>query len=163
MKKVCVLLISVLLLLNGCAEAPVFEQVDDVYNPSEASEPKIIRMILPNDASTPVLSGDSGTLYFCDGYEIMVQTMASGDLDGTLKTLTGYEREALSILKTRAGEIKRYECAWTSAGEGGDRVGRVVVLDDGSYHYSVAVMADALDAGALQESWQELFSGIVLS
>ena len=161
MKKVCVLLLC-LILLTGCAEAPVFEQVDDVYNPSEAPEPKTIRMTLPNDASSQVLSGDTGTLYFCDGYEIMVQTMASGDLDGTLKTLTGYEREALSVLQTRTGEIKRYECAWTSAGEGGDRVGRLVVLDDGSYHYSVAVMADALDAGALQESWQELFSGIVL-
>lgn len=161
MKKVCVLLLC-LILLTGCAEAPVFEQVGDVYNPSEAPEPKIIRMTLPNDASSQVLSGDTGKLYFCDGYEIMVQTMASGDLDGTLKTLTGYEREALSVLQTRTGEIKRYECAWTSAGEAGDRVGRVVVLDDGCYHYSVAVMADSLDAGALQESWQELFSGIVL-
>lgn len=162
MKKFCVLLLC-LFLLTGCAEAPVFEQVDDVYNPSKAPEPKTIRMTLPNDASSQVLSGDTGTLYFCDGYEIMVQTMASGDLDGTLKTLTGYEREELSVLQTRAGEVKRYECAWTSAGEGGDRVGRVVVLDDGSYHYSVAIMADALDAGALLESWQALFGTIVLS
>lgn len=162
MRKLCVLLVC-LLMLTGCAATPVFEQIDDVHNPSQAPEPKTIRMTLPSVASAQVLSGDSGTLYFCDGYEIMTQTVASGDLDGTLKSLTGYERESLAVLQTRTGELKRYECAWTSAGEGGDRVGRVVVLDDGNYHYSVTVMADALDAGALQASWQALLGSIVLS
>lgn len=162
MRKLCILLAS-LVLLAGCAAKPVFEQVDDVYAPSQVSDPKRIHLELPADASSQVLSGNAGNLYFCDGYEIMIQTFPSGNLDGTLKSLTGYERESLSVLQTRTGELKRYECAWTAAGEGGDRVGRVVVLDDGSYHYSVTVMADALDAGSLQESWQELLGSIVLS
>ena len=162
MRKLCILLVSIVL-LAGCAAKPVFEQVGDVYNPSQMSEPKRIRINLPADASSQVLSGDTGIMYFCDGYEIMIQTLPSGNLDGTLKSITGYERESLSVLQTRTGELKRYECAWTAAGEGGDWVCRMVVLDDGSYHYSVAVMADAMDAGALQESWQELLGSIVLS
>lgn len=161
MRKLCVLLVC-LLMLTGCAGAPVFEQLGDVYNPSQAPEPKKVSLTLPNDAASPVISGAAGKLYFCDGYEIMVETLASGDLSATVKALTGYSRDALTLLETHLGETKRYECVWTAAGEVGDRVGRAVILDDGSYHYCVSVMADAVDAGALQESWEELFSSFVL-
>ena len=161
MRKLCILLAS-LVLLAGCAAKPVFEQVDDVYAPSQVSDPKRIHLELPADASSQVLSGNAGNLYFCDGYEIMIQTFPSGNLDGTLKSLTGYERESLSVLQTRTGELKRYECAWTAAGEGGDRVGRVVVLDDGSYHYCMTVMAPEAEAARLRDTWKALFDSFIL-
>lgn len=161
MRRLCVLLVC-LLVLNGCAGMPVFEQLGDVYNPSQAPEPKKVSISLPEDAASPVIAGDFGKIYFCDGYEIMVETLTSGDLAATIKDLTGYSREALTLLETYLGNIKRYECVWTAAGEVGDRVGRAVILDDGCYHYCVSVMADAVDAGALQESWEALFGSIVL-
>ena len=161
MRKLCVLFVC-LLVLTGCAGTPVFEQLGDVYNPSQAPEPKKVSIALPEDAASPVISGDFGKIYFCDGYEIMVETLASGDLSATVKALTGYSLDVLTLLETYLGETKRYECVWTAAGEVGDRVGRAMILDDGIYHYCVSVMADAADAGALQESWEALFGSIVL-
>ena len=161
MKRLCIVLV-VMLLLSGCAGQETFEQLGDVYNPVTAPMPKKVGLVLPSDAAAPALSGDYGKLYFCDGYEIMVETLASGDLSDTVRDLTGYSRETLTLLETKQGEYKRYECVWTAAGEQGDRVGRAVILDDGSYHYCVSVMADAEEVGALQASWEALFGSFVL-
>ena len=161
MKVLCCLLV-LFLVLSGCASQSAWEQMEDVYAPQAAPEPKKIGLTLPEDAATQVLAGSNGVLYFCDGYEIMAETLASGDLDATLLSLTGFEREDLTLMETKSGETHRYECVWTSVSGEGQRVNRAVILDDGSYHYCVSVAADSADAGALQESWQELFGSIVL-
>ena len=149
-------------MLAGCAATGSFEQLQDVYVPETLSEPAMIQLTLPADAAAQTLTGGSGRLYFCDSYEIAVETLAGGDLDRTLQILTGCNRDDLTLLETGSGE-KRWETVWTAAGEGSQQVGRLLVVDDGSYHYCVSVMADALDAGALQESWEALFSSVVLS
>ena len=161
MKKL-VLLIVCAVFLAGCAATGSFEQLQDVYVPETLSEPAKIQLTLPADAASQTLTGSSGRLYFCDGYEITVETLTGGDLDRTLQILTGCNRDDLTLLETGSGE-KRWETVWTAAGEGSQQVGRLLVVDDGSYHYCVSVMADALDAGALQESWEALFSSVVLS
>ncbi len=124
--------------------------------------PQVITFDLPEDAAAQVISGENGTLYFCDGYEIMVQTLSSGDLNRTLQTLTGYSADALTVIETATSNVKRYESAWTAAAEEGDQVGRTVILDDGNYHYCLSVMASAREAGSLQECWQALFSSLAL-
>jgi hypothetical protein len=159
-KMVCILLCVVV--MAGCASKGTFEQLQDVYAPEETPEPRKISLTLPEEAAAHTLTGNNGKLYFCDGYEIAVETLAGGDLDRTLKILTGCNREDLTLLETGSSE-KRWETVWTAAGEGSQQVGRLLVVDDGSYHYCVSVMADALDAGALQESWEALFSSVVLS
>ena len=162
MKK-CLLLILCLLVLTGCAPAGPFEQLQDVYAPEEMPEPAKLSLTLPADAATQTLTGSSGRLYFCEGYEIAVETLSGGDLDKTLKTLTGCRREDLTLLETGSGEEKRWETVWSAAGEGAQQAGRLLVIDDGNYHYCVSVMADALEAGALMESWETLFGSVVLS
>ena len=149
-----------MMMLCGCAHVEDFETMKDVYGPQELGDPVQITLALPADAASPVMESENGKLYFCDGYEIMVQTMASGDLNRTLQSLTGYTRDGLTVIETVNDQIRRYECVWTAAGEAGDQVGRAVIMDDGNYHYCVSVMAHALESGSLQETWQELFASV---
>ena len=162
MKKLCCLLVLVLL-LTGCAAEPTFEGVQDVYAPETAPESRKIGLTLPEDASAQVLAGSSGVLYFCDGYEVTAETFVSGDLDATILSLTGFPQEALTLLETKHGDVDRYECVWTSVSGEGQRVSRAVILDDGSYHYVLTVLADAEIAGEYQAVWQEMLSGFTLS
>lgn len=161
MKKyfVCLLLA---VLLAGCAAEPVFEQVEDVYGGTlpDAGE---LTVMLPEEAAVLTAAGDgSGQLYFCDGYTLTVQTLTGGDLDRSLRMLTGYGRNSLTVLETLRDGVPCFSCAWTSAGEGGDQVGRLVLLDDGAYHYAVTVMADAARAGSLSETWDSILNRVIL-
>lgn len=162
MKKVIVMILM-LTMLTGCAGGGTFEGVEDVYGPSGVKEAGKIGLELPEDAASHVLAGQTGQMYFCDGYEISVETLASGDLDRTLLSLTGYHRDALTVIETANGDLKRYDCVWTAAGEDGDQVGKAVVLDDGSYHYCVSVMAHSREAGSLQSAWQSLLASVTVS
>lgn len=162
MKKILCLLLCVVI-LSGCAAKGTFEQLQDVYAPEASPEPAKISLTLPADAASQTLTGSSGRLYFCEGYEIAVETLAGGDLDRTLRILTGCDREDLTVLETGSGNERRWETVWSAAGEGAQQVGRLLVVDDGNYHYCVSVMADALDAGALQERWETLLGSVVLS
>ena len=159
MKKACFLLVFVLF-LTGCQASPTFETVQDVYGPSQ-SAPRQIALDLPEDVQT--VAGDSGKLYLCEGYDITVQTLSSGDLDRTVQQLTGYATDALTVMQTAVSGVDRYECVWTAAGENGDAVGRAVVLDDGQYHYCVTVMTQADGTGELSGAWQELLGSVRLN
>ena len=155
MKKLCILLLC-FLLLTGCTAAETFETVADVYGEQNLSEPKQVLLSIPEDAQ--VIAGDGGMLYLCDGYEITVETLQSGDINATLRQLTGFESDDLTVMETAQMGQNRYECVWTAAGEGGDMVGRVAVLDDGCYHYCVTVTGTAENA-SLQETFQTLMAG----
>ncbi len=146
------------LVLAGCAAQPVYEPVEDVYAPVSVAQAQI-RLDYPQEAAAYTLAGENGSFYECDGYTLTVQTLRGGDLNATVETLTGYTAENLTLLEVGPG---RYECAWTGAGEGGDQVSRMVLLDDGAYHYAVTVMAPAQSAGALQEIWTALLSSVSL-
>ena len=123
-----------------------------------------IKLSLPKDATAPTLySEECGSLYLCDGYTISVQTLEGGDMDRTLRQLTGFGKADLTVMETDVDGLKRYSCVWSAAGEGGDHVGRALVLDDGSYHYAVSVMAEFSRAGDLSAKWQELFASVELT
>ena len=160
MKKVSILL-ALLLLLTGCGGNEVFERVEDVYAPV-AETPKKLALSLPKDAAVATVSGSSGTLYLCDGYTVAVETLSGGDLNRTFKTITGFSSDRLTVMAREKDGITAYRCVWTSAGEGGDQVGRSLILDDGVFHYAVTVMASASDATALQDAWQSLFQSVTL-
>lgn len=146
------------LFLTGCAAAETFETVgDDLIQPVMAPMGEIV-LTLPSSASRQtMISDEDGKLYFCDGYTATVQTMDRGDLERTAKALCGFGVESLDIMETVSEGNKRWDWVWTAAGEGGDAVGRAAVIDDGSYHYCVTVMADAGNAGALEAEWNALF------
>ncbi|MBR4109220.1 MAG: hypothetical protein IKK41_02745 [Oscillospiraceae bacterium] len=162
MKK-CFILLLVMLLFAGCGAQETFETVSDAYNQPVSAPQWQMLLDVPQEASVSVLQGeDAGKIYLCDGYTVTVQTMASGDLEKTLRTLTGYEKEELTLMQTLQDGAKRYECVWVSAGEGEDQVGRLCLLDDGNYTYAVTAMAGETKAGELSQVWQEMFDSFRL-
>ena len=162
MKK-CFILVLVILLLAGCGAQETFETLSDAYIQPVSAPAWQMLLDVPQDAGVTVLQGeDAGRIYLCDGYTVTVQTMESGDLQKTLRTLTGYEKEELTLMQTLQDGAKRYECVWVSAGEGENQVGRLCLLDDGNYTYAVTAMAGESKAGELMKVWQELFDSFRL-
>lgn len=162
MKKY-LLLLCLLPMLAGCSQPRDFETMSDQYIEPEMRPSAELVVALPADAARPTATGEDGSsLYLCDGYCIVVQTLPAGDLDGTLRQTTGYARDQLQLLERKEGEHRRYECVWTAAGEGEDQVGRAVILDDGEHHYVLSVMAGASAVGELTKVWQELFQSVSL-
>lgn len=162
MKKWCVFLL-ISLFLSGCAAVPTFETVTDVIVTDDPAQPREVALELPDDASTLTMENEQGTLYLCNDYEITVQTVWGTDLGTTIRNVTGYEPENLTVIQTRENGYTRYELVWATTGETGELLGRCTVLDDGNYHYVLTVMAQAQQAGEMQEDWNELFSSFSLA
>lgn len=154
-------LVTVLcLLLCGCGVKETFETVDDEMAKPVLQQKKEILLTVERDAV--VLESEAGVLYVCDGYTMSKQILPSGNLNGTMQELTGFDAESLLVIETAVSGVDRYEGVWTAAGEGGDLVGRVVVMDDGLWHYCVTVSCAAEDAPALQQTWQKILSSITI-
>lgn len=160
--KIMVLVLCLLMLLSGCA-VQTFETVDDLNDVPAIAQPATVLLDLPDEAATPAMKGSSGTLYFCGDYDITVEVMPSGNLNNTLQTLTGFNREELELLQTIRCGVSCYEGAWSAAGEAGDQVGRVLIMDDGSFHYCVSVMASAEDAGQCSADWNDILDSVALA
>ena len=162
MKKLLVLL-PMMLLLAGCGSQETFETVADVQEVVSPPAAQQIMVDLPDSARSPVLqSEDMGDIYFCDDYFVTIQTMQNGDLDGTIRSCTGFGKDQLRLIETQNHGVTRYECVWSAAGESGEQVGRLCILDDGNYFYVMTTMADADMAGELQATWQQLFDSMHL-
>ena len=151
-----VILLLVLLMLTGCGQTEVYETVTDELMISTAAEPRQIRFDLAQDMLLPAMETDWGQLYLCGDFDVMIQTMESGDLDDTVFQICGFYPEELTFLQTGSGEIDKYEFVWTSATDGGQQIGRATILDDGNYHYSMSATVDA----KLMEEYQEIWNGI---
>ena len=162
MKK-CFVWLLLTLLLVGCTQPEDFETMSDVYEQPEFPPPSQVSVFLPGDAAMVTMeSQDGAKLYLCDGYSVAVQTFQSGDLKSTLRAVTGYDSEDLLVMERSQGDVLRYECVWTAAGEGGDQVGRTAVLDDGTYHYALTLMTDADSARELADTWQGILDSFRL-
>ena len=155
------LLLMICAMLSGCGAEETFETVSDEIL-EVAAVPRQVMVVLPPEAAAPASESDAGTIYICDGYEIMLQTLTGGDLDATLRTVSGYGREELTVVESRQGDYKRYDLVWACAGEEGERIGRGAVLDDGSYHYVLCVLSDADRVQEYEEVWSALFSSYSL-
>ena len=152
---ICLLVI----LLSGCKAEETLETVSDEWIVPVMAKPREISVRMPEDLVLPVLEQEGRQLYMGPNYEIMLETMAAGDLQATIRNLSGYEQEQLTILETDQGEWNRYEFVWTAAGEQGHRLGRAVILDDGDYHYCMSVLRDA---GESLVVWQDVFQSFSL-
>ena len=152
---ICLLVI----LLSGCKAEETLETVSDEWIVPVMAKPREISVRMPEDLLLPVLEQEGRQLYMGPNYEIMLETMAAGDLQATIRNLSGYEQEQLTILETDQGEWNRYEFVWTAAGEQGHRLGRAVILDDGDYHYCMSVLRDA---GESLVVWQDVFQSFSL-
>ena len=160
MKKWTVLL-TLLLLLSGCSAEKDFETVGDVYAPVTLT-PREVMLTLPSDAAVQTLGSDAGKLYLCDGYTVTVQTLQGGNLEETIRSVTGFSSDRLTLLETQKDGFSSYSCVWSAAGEGGDQIARTVILDDGNFHYAVTAIADSNTAGQLSETWLNIFRSVSL-
>ncbi len=145
-----------LLLLGGCTE-PVYEGVQDGIEAAAMAQAGQILLDIPAEFAAPAMeNAEEGTLYLWKDFSLTLQTLEAGDLDRTLRACTGFGREELTVLQTRQDQMDRYVGAWTSAGEGTDQVGRIAVLDDGSYHYVLCLMAPEQEGEEQKAIWQSL-------
>ncbi len=156
--------ISILLLaavLTGCS-SPVYETMGGVVHVGqEIHTPRNILLEIPQDATVLTVSG-TDMLYVCDGYTMSLQNLPAGDLASTIEMLSGYTPDRLTIVESLCGDHKRYDWVWVAAGEGGDVLCRAAVLDDGKFHYSLCVTAEANAVADLSQSWNDLFSSFCL-
>lgn len=151
------------LLLCGCRAEETFETVSDEWIAPVMASPREVSVSLPGEASVPAVESENGRLYLCEDYEVFIQILDSGDLNATIRTVSGYEAEELTVMETNLDGISRYEFVWTSAGERGDRLGRGVILDDGDYHYVMTVLRDEGTTENSQVVWSEVFRSFSLA
>lgn len=163
MKKLWILFL-LLFMLAGCGAKETFETVDDQMAEPVSAPMGQLSMTLPDSASLSVMDNGAGDrLYLCDGYTIAVQTMPAGDLEKTLYETTGFSKDSLKLIQTNHYGADRYDLVWSAAGEGGDQVCRATILDDGTYHYVVTMMAPAETAGEFTESWQSTLHSLSIN
>ena len=154
-------LMFVCFLLGGCGAEETVETVADEWVEAVIAPAREIRVSLPEEIA-PVAEDTSGALYIASDYEIHIQTLAGGDLDETVRSISGHDRESLTVIATEPQGLKRYDLVWTAAGEGGDRIGRAVIVDDGSYHYTMTVLRDAGSMETDQVVWRTVFESFSL-
>lgn len=162
MKKCLVFLVIMGLLLAGCGSEETFETVADAQAEQVLVRQRQIYVELPEDAASPVVESDSGRLYLCGDYEICIQTLNGGDRSATVRSLSGYEPDAVTVVEREREDAACWEFVWASAGESGDLVGRAMVLDDGMYHYCLTVLADADTTLQNQAVWDRMFDSFRL-
>lgn len=151
------LVLMLALLLCACGAEETFETVADEMVMDVIAQPKEILLTLPEETLLPAMETDTGTLYLCKGYDVAVQTLPGEDLDATIRQISGFGCDDLTVMETRAGEYDCYEFVWTNASELGEQVCRAMILSDGSYHYVLTAAAPAGNAQEYQEIWNGMF------
>lgn len=157
MRKMIVVLISVLM-LAGCGSTQTLETIADEPVLAVSAEQRKVKVELPDDAAVMTMSCDNKTIYLCGGYEICFEVLDAVDLDRTIKQVTGFHEEYLTVLKTGYEGFSKHEMVWSSAGETGDYLGRAVVLADGDHHYVLSALAPADMVQNLEGQWEEMFA-----
>ena len=158
--KIFVVVLLIMGMLCGCS-GEVLETLSDVYEPGQGIPQRTLEVSLPEDAAVMSMSSDMyDTLYLCDGYVVTTYIEPGGNLDRTLKTVTGYDSSRLTIMETTRDGIACYQSAWSAAGETDMQVGNAVILDDGTFHYAVSVMADADKAAKLEATWKHILDSV---
>lgn len=155
----CLLMIMALLLC-GCGARETLETISDEPVQPVMAQPREISVRLPDNAVAPVLESEAEQVYLSEAYELVIETVASGDLDATVRRISGYGRDQLTVMETQWDDVTRYEFVWAAAGENGERLGRAVILDDGDYHYCMSVLRDA--EAVSQVVWRDVFASFEL-
>ena len=104
MKKLLVLML--MLFLCGCGAQESFETVSDEMVLPVLAQPREILLTLPEETLLPAMESDGRTLYLCNGYDVAVQTFSSGDLDGTIREISGFGKDELTIMETTSGDCR---------------------------------------------------------
>lgn len=163
MKKCIIPALIAFAVLSGCGAQETVETVSDALDAPVMAQMREISLVLPEEAASPTVESDSERLYLCEDYEITVQILDGGNLDQTVKTLSGYGRDVLTVVSTRKDDLDCHEFVWACSGEQGERVGRAMILADGSYHYCVSILGDAQQAMENKVLWDDMFQSFTLA
>lgn len=161
MRKILAVL-SLTLLLSGCGKTQTFETVSDSGDVPVSTEVYRVVVSLPEEASQPIMDSGSEQIYMCENFTIAVQQLSGGDMQATLKQLTGGAVEQTSVIQTDRNGVPCYRLAWAAVGEDGLQSCRSVIMDDGKYHHAVTVMADYTVAGDLDAQWKHILDSVIL-
>lgn len=162
MKKVlCFLLFAAL--LTGCGVRSAMETVADELDVPVMASPRQVVVDLPQEAGIAAMESENGRLFLCDDYTLSIETMASGDLDATLKALTGRGEEALRVVTTQQGSCQRYDFVWAGTDDDGEFTGRGSILDDGVYHYCLSLVRPLERLNSSQVVWRQVFHSFSVS
>lgn len=141
MKKFIWILVAALG-LSGCVNVtePVMETVvDEIVEPA-AAEPKPMAVWLPDDAAAMTMAnGEGEQCYTWGDCELRLQTLDGGDIQATLRKLTGQDPQTLTVMEYERDGLQLYQTVWSMTGEEGITLGRCMVADDGSYHYCISL------------------------
>lgn len=162
MKKWLLLLLSAFV-LAGCGAEETLETVADELDIPVMATPREVTVSLPGETDLGAVEGGTGRLYLANDYQVAIETLDAGDLDKTIREMSGFHREDLTVLETQEEGFKRYEFVWVSAGETGEQLGHGIILDDGNYHYCMTVLRDADRETGTQVVWDEVFQSFSLA
>jgi len=163
MKKWLLPLLLCALLLTGCAAEETLETVADELDIPVMAAPREVSVSLPGENDLGAVEGSTGRIYLANDYQVTIETLDAGDLDKTIREMSGFHREDLTVLETQEEDVKRYEFVWVSAGETGEQLGHGIILDDGNYHYCMTVLRDADQETGTQVVWDEIFQSFSLA
>lgn len=155
--KRMILLMTVLGLLSGCSAAETYEMVTDEPVQQVSAQPREIHFFLAEETAMPAMETDSGKLYLCGEYDVMSQIFDGGDLERTIRQVSGFSPSDLTVIQTESENVKKTEFVWTSAAEEGHRICRATILDDGNYHYVLSATVPAEKIEEYQEIWNGIF------
>lgn len=163
MKKWLPMLLLLALLLAGCAAEETLETVADELDIPVMAVPRDVSVSLPGETDLGAVEGSTGRIYLANDYYVTIETLDAGDLDKTIREMSGFHREDLTVLETKEDDVKRYEFVWVSAGEKGEQLGHGIILDDGNYHYCMTVLRDADQDTGTQVVWDEIYQSFSLA
>ena len=90
--------------LCACGKKPVFETVDDQIVPALAEEPSyVIFVSLPQDVTEQTFFDDQNRHLFTQAegnYEVMTEVLSDLSTEEALRSITGMDRQAITVLKT---------------------------------------------------------------
>ncbi len=161
--KRAVVFLALAVILAGCTpgdDQPVLETVGDAQ--ALAAEKPVageICLMLPQEAVAQTMAQEGIQSYQWEGYELRLETLDSGDIHGTLEQITGMDYDALTVMARSRSGMQVYETVYTSTAEDGLLSGRVMVADDGNYHYCVSLLsAEEVDASGVYDQLRNTFS-----
>ena len=139
MKKSCLAL--VFLLLSGCA-APVWETVQDeipaVPVSSWLEEAYTVQFGVPETMELLEAREDWQVYGTGDGsFEIETRTFLASGLDSAVRTISGFNADALTVLQTSRFGLPEYQFAWVAQTDQGSRLYRADLVLDGTECYAV--------------------------
>ena len=104
MKKLCVTA-ALVLMLSGCGAPESFETISDLYDEPPMQPAQQTSLLLAEEAVNIQREADGDRIFLCDDFCVMVQTFSSGDLDATIRSITGYPKDKLMVMERQSEDV----------------------------------------------------------